>query len=130
MLFTCFAGCALVPNDDAPACQHRDANDDGFCDLCQSVFSDGPEKKEETTTCRNHRDANDDFKCDYCKKYFTDGSDQAVVTCSHKDSNEDFKCDYCGNDYYDPSHICKDADDDMKCDSCKRDCEELPLGVL
>lgn len=124
MLFTCFAGCTPVPNDDTPACQHRDANDDGFCDLCQSVFSDGPEKKEETTTCRNHRDANDDFKCDYCKKYFTDGSDQAVVTCSHKDSNEDFKCDYCGNDYYDPSHICKDADDDMKCDSCKRDCDD------
>ena len=95
MLFACFAGCTLVPNDDTPACQHRDANDDGFCDLCQSVFSDGPEKKEETTTCRNHRDANDDFKCDYC-----------------------------GKDYYDPSHLCKDADDDMKCDSCKRDCDD------
>ena len=147
ILLSCLAGCSLVPEN--PVCQHRDADDNALCDLCQSPFSDGHEANV-APNCR-HRDANDDFRCDHCGENFTDGYDrQQDSTCSHRDLNDDLLCDRCGKAYDDgndqptantcrhedkdndrlcdlcnePYHLCVDADDDLLCDVCAKECDD------
>ena len=68
----------------SPVCEeHRDTDDDNFCDACSEEFSDACD----TQDCR---DENDDGLCDTCKTEFSDGCDT-----NHKDENGDNICDSC-----------------------------------
>ena len=76
-----FCAAALVGCDggdtetEAACTSHRDANDDGKCDICSTDFEDGAE-------CSAHRDANDDGKCDTCGATFEDGAEVVGVECT------------------------------------------------
>ena len=111
-----------------PACQHRDANDDGLCDKCNAAYTDGAELPP--ATCE-HRDANDDAFCDNCGEAYEDGAELPPTTCEHRDANDDAFCDNCGEVYEDGKDIpdapvCqhKDADDNGQCDECGADFED------
>ena len=86
----------VVLTAQAPAptpCEHVDANDDGKCDECDEVFSDGCDTKE----CL---DTDNDGKCNNagCNKA-TENKPKPV--CNHVDINDDLKCDECGESYDD-----------------------------
>ena len=59
-------------------CTHRDADDNGKCDMCDEEFMDGddtpdtPDTPEEPEVCE-HTDVDDDGKCDSCGEDFFDG---------------------------------------------------------
>ena len=62
-------------------CQHRDADDDYFCDKCGDSYADLKDvyDKPEPTVC-SHRDNNVDGKCDKCKKHIGySGEAQSVL---------------------------------------------------
>ena len=50
-------------------CTHKDADDNGKCDICDADFEDGVDK-----VC-SHRDVDDNGKCDSCGVDFEDGSE-------------------------------------------------------
>ena len=92
-----------APVGPGTTCTHRDADDNGKCDLCQADFTDG----KDVADCQ-HRDADDNGKCDKCQADFTDGKD--VDDCQHVDANDDGKCDECEEPFEDGSdveHECK-----------------------
>lgn len=84
-------------------CEHRDANDDGLCDLCSETYADN---------CDIHRDENDDGKCDNGGEAYTDQCD------FHVDATDDKKCDKCDTAFDDGCSFHVDADDNAKCDKC------------
>lgn len=84
-------------------CEHRDADDNGICDLCEEPFTD---------SCDVHRDANDDGKCDNGGEAYTDQCD------FHVDATDDKKCDKCDTAFDDGCSFHVDADDNAKCDKC------------
>ena len=68
------------------SCEHRDADDDGKCDLCAEEYTDG---------CEGHADVDDDEKCDSCGIAYADGCN------GHRDADDDYKCDKCDAAYSD-----------------------------
>ena len=110
----------VVLTAQAPAptpCEHVDADDNGKCDECDEVFSDGCDA--------DHRDVNDDGKCDLGGEDFTDGCD-----ATHIDANDDGKCDFGGETFTDgcDTKDCLDTDEDGKCNNsgCDKATENKP----
>ena len=105
----------------ADSCAHRDANDDGKCDMCGTSYEDGTDQPGQSCS---HRDADDNYYCDNCGVPYSDGTDQPGQSCSHRDANDDYYCDKCGVPYSDgtdqPGQSCnhRDADDNYYCDNC------------
>ena len=64
-------------------CEHRDIDDNGYCDLCGNIFSDGFDH----LACY---DKDNDKYCDYCYNSIGD------APCMHEDVDGDRLCDYCG----------------------------------
>ena len=115
LIFTMTA--CSVPGGNA-LCQHRDVNDDGLCDKCDTNYTDG---KDLTDLCQ-HRDIDDNSFCDKCGESYTDGKD-LIDICQHRDIDDNSFCDKCGESYTDGKDVftpCqhRDANDDEKCDKC------------
>ena len=71
-------------------CSHRDANDNGACEKCGEIFSDG---------CDIHRDADDNNLCDSCSISFEDGCDL------HRDTDDNKLCDICEASFSDKQDV-------------------------
>ena len=108
-LFT-FTACKTPDDDENPLspCTHRDADDNGKCDLCSFDFTDGCDAE--------HKDANDDGKCDEGGESFSDRCDKTPC----RDANDNGKCDICNFDFTDGCDLsdCRDTNDNGTCDKC------------
>ena len=118
--------------EEPTECEHRDENDDGLCDKCGEVYSDGEEpcehrdenKDEYCDICGlhyycRHIDEDDNGLCDKCGEVYSDGEEP----CEHRDENKDEYCDICGLHYY-CLHI--DEDGDAVCDKCGGEIPQEP----
>ena len=121
------ASCDLIKGtggNTEPTCQHRDADDDLYCDHCGESYEDGKDVEDEPT-CQ-HRDADDNSLCDKCGESYTDGKDvEDEPACQHRDADDNSFCDKCGESYTDgkdvedePACQHRDADDNSLCDKC------------
>ena len=94
-----------------PCDECKDADGDGFCDVCDEAMpDDGGEEDPPHTTCVD--ESPKDAKCDVC------GKDVPCTTCVDE-SPKDAKCDVCGKDVPCVTHT--NANEDGKCDVCGKD---------
>ena len=79
MFFLCLAllcslaSCSMI-------CQHRDEDDNGICDKCETEYSDGVDG---TVYLCQHRDLDDDTHCDKCSAFYSDGMDILTLVPVH-----------------------------------------------
>ena len=105
--------CGGAMEEEAPACEHKDENNDHNCDLCEEKLSDcaAAEGSHNCSVCGTAlsecEDADTNHKCDVCS---AEMGEHAAAEGGHN-------CEYCGE----AVSQCVDADGDYACDVCGGD---------